>query len=119
MVTVEDLRKCVKDGLQEPKNISGYGVGVLVVFDTSDGIKIGFGSDTGDLTLEGLERALDKARRGAVNDPDFKSLPFYSDESPKLISYHDRRVMDLEDEEMVSLGWRALKGALMTFKESG
>ena len=156
MVAIEDLRKCVKDGLQfvksqkdvrdaeifaswndqltvrinytsdipcngvqEPKNISGYGVGVLVVFDTSDGIKIGFGSDTGDLTLEGLERALDKARRGAVNDPDFKSLPFSSDESPKLISYHDRRVMDLEDEEMVSLGWRALKGALMTFKESG
>ena len=156
MVAIEDLRKCVKDGLQfvksqkdvrdaeifaswndqvtlrinytsdipcngvqEPKNISGYGVGVLVVFDTSDTIKIGFGSDTGDLTLEGLERALEKARRGAVSDPDFKSLPFSSDESPKLISYHDKRIMELEDEEMVSLGWRALKGALMTFKESG
>ena len=86
MVAIEDLRKCVKDGLQfvksqkdvrdaeifaswndqvtarinytsdipcngvqEPKNISGYGVGVLVVFDTSDTIKIGFGSDTGEI----------------------------------------------------------------------
>jgi predicted Zn-dependent protease len=27
--------------------------------------------------------------------------------------------MDLEDEEMLSLGWRALKGALVTFKEAG
>ncbi|MGH7800232.1 MAG: TldD/PmbA family protein [Thermodesulfobacteriota bacterium] len=107
------------NGVQEPKNISGYGVAVLVVFDTSDTIKIGFGSDTGDLTLEGLERALDKARRGAVSDPDFKSLPSPSDESPRLISYHDKSIMELEDEEMVSLGWRALKGALMTFKESG
>ncbi len=156
MVSVEDLRKCVRDGLQfvksqndvrdaeiftswndqltvrinytsdipcngvqEPKNISGYGVGVLVVFDTSEGMKIGVGSDTGDLTLDGVKRVLEKARRGAVSDPDFKSLPSPSDESPKLSSYYDKRVMNLEDEEMVSLGWRALKGALMTFKESG
>ncbi len=156
MVEIEDLRRCVRDGLEyvksqrdikdaeifaswndhvtvrinytsdipcngvhEPKNIEGYGVGILAVFDTSEGIKIGFGSGTGDLSLEGVKRALERARRSAVSDPDFRSIPSPSGESPKLSSYHDKRVMDLEDEEMVSLGWRALNGALFTFKESG
>lgn len=156
MITIEDLRGCIRKGLEyikshkdirdaeifaswndhvtarinytsdipcngihEPKNIEGYGLGILAVFDTPEGLKIGFGSDTGDLSLEGIIRALEKAKRGAVSDPDFKSIPPPSDESPKLISYHDKRVMDLEDEEIVSLGWRALKGALFTFKELG
>jgi predicted Zn-dependent protease len=156
MITVENLRKCVRDGISfiksqedikeaeifaswndnltarinytsdipcsgvhEPKNIVGYGVGILAVFNTPEGIKIGFGSDTGDLSLEGIKRALEKARQNAVSDPDFKSLPSPSDESPRLISYHDVNVMDLTDEEMVSLGWRALKGALLAFKEAG
>ncbi len=107
------------NGVHEPKNIVGYGLGILAVFDTPEGLKIGFGSDTGDLTTEGIKRALVKAKRGAVSDPDFKSIPSPSDESPKLSSYHDKRVMNLEDEEMVSLGWRALKEALLTFRESG
>jgi PmbA protein len=156
MISIEDLRRCVKEGLSfvefqpyikeaelfaswndnmtvrinytsdipcsgvhEPKNIAGYGVGVLAVFDTAEGTKVGFGSETGDLSLDGIKRALEKARQNAVNDPDFKSLPSPLDEPPKLISYHDERVMNLEDEEMVSLGWRALKGALATFKEAG
>jgi PmbA protein len=164
MITTEDLRRCVGEGLKyiksqkdikdaeifaswndhvtvrinytsdipcngvhEPKNIAGYGLGVLAVFNTPEGLKIGFGSDTGDLSLDGIKRALEKATRGAVSDPDFKSIPSSSDihepqsndEPPKLSSYHDKRVIDLEDEEMVSLGWRALKGALLTFKELG
>ncbi len=156
MIAIEDLRRCVSEGLEyiksqkglrdaeifaswndhvtvrinytsdipcngihEPKNIEGYGLGILAVFDTPEGLKIGFGSDTGDLTLEGISKALEKAKRGAVKDPDFKSIPSPTYEQPKLSSYHDKKVMDLEDEEMVSLGWRALKGALSTFKESG
>ncbi len=156
MVAIEDLRNCVRNGLEfvksqggvrdaeifaswndqltvrinytsdipcngvhEPKNIAGYGVGILALFDTSEGLKIGFGSDTGDLTIEGIKRAFENARRGAVSDPDFKSLPRPLYESPGLTSYHDKRIIDLEDDEMVSLGWRALKGALLTFKELG
>jgi PmbA protein len=156
MIAIEDLRNCVRDGLEfvksqkdvrdaeifaswndqltvrinytsdipcngvhEPKNIACYGLGILAVFDTTEGRKIGFGSDTGDLTIEGIKRALENARRGAVSDPDFKSLPYPLHEPPALASYHDKSVMELEDEEMVSLGWRALKGALLTFKELG
>ena len=156
MITIEELRKSVKEGIQfvqtqkdvreaeifaswndnvtvrinytsdipcngvhEPKNIVGYGVGIVAVFDTSEGVKIGSGSDTGDLSLEGIKRAFEKARQNAVSDPNFKSLSSPSDEMPKLISYHDVKVMDLADDEMVALGWSALKGALLTFKEAG
>ncbi len=156
MVTILDLRKCVKDGIefvrsqkdireaeifaswndnltvrinytsdipcngvQEAKNIEGYGVGILAVFETKAGIKIGSGSDTGDLSIEGISSALDKARQNAVSDPNFKSLPSPADETPKLISYHDENVMNLTDEEMVALGWSALKGALLTFRDAG
>ncbi|MBI2486280.1 MAG: TldD/PmbA family protein [Deltaproteobacteria bacterium] len=156
MITIEDLRKCVKDGIQfvesqndireaeifaswndnvtvrinytsdipcngvhEPKNIVGYGVGIVAVFDTPEGFKIGSGSDTGDLSPEGIKRAFEKARQNSVSDPNFKSLPPPPDETPKLISYHDMNVMNLMDEDMVSLGWSALKGALLTFKDAG
>jgi len=156
MITVEELRKCVKlgiefirsqkdireaeifaswndnltvrinytsdipcNGVQEAKNIEGYGVGILAVFETKGGMKIGSGSDTGDLSIEGIRSALDKARQNAVSDPNFKSLPSPADETPKLISYHDQSVMNLTDEEMVALGWSALKGALLTFKDAG
>jgi PmbA protein len=107
------------NGVHEPKNIAGYGIGILAVFDMPEGVKTGFGSDTGDLTIDGIKRALDKARQGAVIDPDFKSLPSPSEEPPTLTSYHDKRVIELEDGDMVSLGWRALRGALLTFNESG
>ncbi len=156
MITIEHLRKCVKEGIQlvqsqddikeaeifaswndnltvrinytsdipcngvhEAKNIVGYGVGILAVFETSEGLKIGSGSDTGDLSLEGIRRALDKARQNMVSDPNFKSIPPPPDETPKLISYHDVNVMDLTDEDMVALGWSALKGALLTLKDAG
>jgi len=38
-------------------------------------LKIGFGSEPTDLSLEGVRRALEKARLGAVLDPEFVSLP--------------------------------------------
>ena len=107
------------NGVHEPKNVVGWGVGILAVFGTQNGVKVGFGSESGDLSLNAIKRALEKARRGAVKDPDFKSLPVPSETSPSLISYHDERVMKLDDEGMVALGWRALSGALITFKESG
>lgn len=106
-------------GVHEPKSVISYGIGVLAVFDTPQGIKVGFGSDTGDLTIEGVRRALDRARRSSVSDPDFKALPSPSYGSPVLSSYHDESVMEIGDEEVVYLGWRALKGALFVFRKKG
>jgi PmbA protein len=107
------------NGVQEPKSATAYGVGVLATFGAEAALQVGFGSESGDLSVAGVRRALEKARRNAVHDPDFKSLPSPSGEKPTLEQYHDPEVMELADETLVDLGWQALEGALVTFRAAG
>ncbi|MBI5183371.1 MAG: TldD/PmbA family protein [Nitrospinae bacterium] len=107
------------NGVEEPKSTESYGVGVYAVFKTTDGIKTGFGSEPGDLSLKGIRKSLDKARRNMVYDPAFKSLPHPSNEKSLLRGYHDQRLMEIKDEEIVNLGWRVLEGAIGVFNDTG
>ncbi|MBI3328043.1 MAG: TldD/PmbA family protein [Nitrospinae bacterium] len=107
------------NGVQEPKSSAAYGVGVLATFREGDELRLGFGSEPGDLSLTGVRLALEKARRNAVHDPDFHSFPSPSAERPTLEHYHDPKVMELTDETLVDLGWEALEGALLTFRTAG
>ncbi|MFQ5880274.1 MAG: hypothetical protein ACE5IZ_08895, partial [Dehalococcoidia bacterium] len=79
------------NGVEEPKSSENFGVGVQAVFRApstslrAEALKaegsgqagegelrrIGFGSETSDISLEGVKSALDKARKGAVADPEF------------------------------------------------
>ena len=63
------------NGVEEPKSTEMHGLGVQVAFDAPGGVTIGFGSEPSDLSVEGARRALDKARRAAVHDPEWRSLP--------------------------------------------
>ena len=63
------------NGVEEPKSVEYSGLGIRVALKTTQGIKTGFGSEPTDLSLEGVKRALEKARRGAVLDQEFVSLP--------------------------------------------
>src|SRR3990170_5761513 len=54
------------NGVEEPKSIENYGVGVQVVFKDADVRKTGFGGEPSDISLDGVRSALDKARKGAV-----------------------------------------------------
>src|SRR5207245_5816202 len=64
------------NGVEEPKSAASRGLGLQVVFAGSGGgASIGFGSEAADLTVRGAERALAKARQGAVVDAGFGSLP--------------------------------------------
>ena len=63
------------NGVEEPKSLESYGVGLRVIFRDSGQAKVGFGSEPSDLSLTGVREALDKARRTAVHDPEFVSLP--------------------------------------------
>ena len=63
------------NGVEEPKSLESHGLGLRVAFNGPEGLKIGFGSEPTDLSLEGVSRALEKARLGAVLDPEFVSLP--------------------------------------------
>jgi hypothetical protein len=106
------------NGLEEPKSTADHGVGIQIVMDGPDGKKIGFGSEGRDLSLEGIKLALEKARRGAVVDPEFHSLPQPTGEKRTLSDYHDPAVMGITDERLVEAGWKVLDGAIGSFGNS-
>ncbi len=106
------------NGVEEPKSVDGYGLGIQAVFEAPDGRRIGFGSEPSDLGPAGAERALAKARRAAVVDPEYVSLPRPSAESRALADYHDPALMTVSDDRLVESGWTIVNGALRTFLSS-
>jgi PmbA protein len=107
------------NGVEEPKSTEMSGLGVRAVFDGPDGRPlVGFGSEPSDLSPDGARRALDKARQAAVHDPAFRSLPRPTGEARALVSYHDPRLMDVSDAELVEAGWRVIAGGLQVFMAS-
>jgi PmbA protein len=106
------------NGLEEPKSTADHGIGIQIVTDGADGKRIGYGSEARDLSLEGIKLALEKARQGAVVDPEFHSLPQPTGEKRTLSHYHDPAVMNLSDEGLVEAGWKVLDGAIKSFLSS-
>src|SRR6185503_17463880 len=76
------------NGVEEPKSTESRGLGIRAVFESADGPLLGFGSEPSDLGPTGVARALDKARRAAVRDPGFVSLPLAAERRPVLAAYH-------------------------------
>src|SRR5262249_41685919 len=106
------------NGVEEPKSTETYGLGIRAVFDSPEGPRIGFGSEPSDLSVEGARRALDKARRAAVHDPEVRSLPHPTGESRTLADYHDPRLLAIDDEQLVEAGWKVVTGGLRAFHAS-
>ena len=106
------------NGVEEPKSVEVDGLGVHVAFDAPGGVAVGFGSEPSALGADGARRALDKARRAAVHDPEWRSLPRASAETRTLIDYHDPRLLEISDAELVEAGWTVIAGALRTFMAS-
>ena len=106
------------NGLEEPKSTEAYGIGIQGVFHSGDGPRIGFGSEPSSLSLDGVKRALEKARKGAVRDPEFVSLPKPTGEMPRRRKYHDPVLMKIKDEDLVEVGWATIERALETFQTS-
>jgi predicted Zn-dependent protease len=106
------------NGVEEPKSTASHGLGLQVVFRGPDGPRLGFGAEPSDLTVEGVRRALAKARAAAVHDPGFVSLPRPGPEARRLRDYHDPRLLDLDDNDLVAAGWKVVTGALRTFAAS-
>jgi predicted Zn-dependent protease len=92
------------NGVEEPKSAESAGIGIQAVFAGGERPRIGFGSEPSDLTRAGAERALAKARRAAVADPDFVSLPRPGRTTRALLAYHDPALMALDDEALRALG---------------
>src|SRR5262249_6367999 len=94
------------NGVEEPKSTETYGLGIRAVFDSPEGLRIGFGPEPSDLSVQGARRALDKAGRAAVHDPEFRSLPRPAKELRALADYHDPRLLTIDDEQLVEAGWK-------------
>jgi len=108
------------NGVEEPKSSESYGIGVRAVFRGSQTSPcFGLGSEAGDLSLNGVKTALEKARRSAVSDPEFTTLPRPSAERRTLAKYHDSAAMDLKDADLVQAGWKILTKALDEFTAAG
>jgi len=103
------------NGVEEPKSVINYGIGVQIVF--KDG-RTGFGSETSDISLDGVQSALDKARKGATNDPEFVSLARPTGEKRTLVDYADPEITNLKDEALSDAGWKVLNGGLRVFETS-
>ncbi|MBI2918892.1 MAG: TldD/PmbA family protein [Chloroflexi bacterium] len=106
------------NGVEEPKSTASFGLGLRIAWNNGEGIRTGFGSDLGDLSLHGLERAFHRAKLGAVLDPEFVSLPKPNGHQPIAQRLQDHRAMALADRDLVAAGWKTLEGALETFYTS-
>jgi PmbA protein len=103
------------NGVEEPKSRDSYGIGLRVAFRGPQRTTLGFGSEPSDLSLTGVQRALEKARLAAVADPDFVSLPRPTGERRTLRRYHDPQVMRMKDADLAAAGWTLVGGALDAF----
>ena len=103
------------NGVEEPKSTEDCGIGVHIVMDGPDGRKVGFGSEERDLSLEGVKLALEKAKQGAIVDPEFRSLPQTTGEKRSLIGYHDPAIMNITNQGLLEAGWGILDGAIDSF----
>lgn len=106
------------NGLEEPKSSETCGLGVQLVLASPDAPCVGFGSEPGDLGPAGAARAVAKARRAAVADPEFRSLPRPIGNGWADGVRHDPALMSLDDEGLVDAGWQTLTAGLRTFLDS-
>ena len=106
------------NAVEEPKSLESYGLGVRVALNTPEGLKTGFGSEPTDLSIGGVTRALEKARKGAVLDTEYVSLPKPTGERPRLTNYHDPAIMRVGGNRMVQAGWQTVEKALEVFSSS-
>lgn len=107
------------NGVEEPKSVENYGVGVQAVFGGKGAaVRIGFGSETSDISLDGVRSALEKARKGASDDPEFVSLARPTGEKRTLSDYADPSITSIKDDALAEAGWRVLSGGLRVFESS-
>lgn len=111
-------------GVEEPKSVESLGLSIRAVFAEGTGAAaplVGFGAESRDLSVNGIKRALEKARQNAVADPDFVALPrkpaAAGGAARKPAPGHDPALMTLKDEAVVASGWRLLTEALRAFGE--
>jgi len=111
-------------GLAEPKSDEDFGVSVEMWFKKGKKRLLGMGHEANDLTLEGVKRAIAKARRDAVEDRDFSGflkkseLPKKNNKNIKEGAKSSFKMTQKENSELiVKLGWETIEGACEPLKK--
>ena len=94
--------------LEEAKSLDDFGIGIKIDFRNG---KIGFGKTDSALDRKAVKEAYEKARKNAVKDEDFHSLPSPKGKG-KLGKYHDEKIIKLGNEKAVELSYDCLNAAL-------
>lgn len=106
------------NGLEEPKSDEDIGVCVEVWLKRGKGRVVGIGHEPNELSLEAVKRALGKAKRDAVSDPDFQGFlkPDTRTQQLTTASFHDEtliRMNPAEEAQFLSkTSWETIQGAL-------
>src|SRR3989344_3824005 len=112
-------RHIPSNGLQEPKSDEDFGVSVEIWFEKSGKKLLGFGQEPNDLSANAIKRAFEKAKRDAVEDPDFtgfsKKEEFLKKYQVKQ-GYHDRKLMSMDYKKearlLAEMSWNTIRGAI-------
>lgn len=114
------------NGLEEPKSEEDCGVAVEIWFKKGNKKLVGFGHEPNDISLAGVKRALEKAKRDAVEDPDFSGFLKPSEMLPKAVkqtspakrgpALQDNKLMDVDFEKeakiLAKLSWEVIEGSV-------
>jgi hypothetical protein len=106
-------------GIQAPRLDAPYGVGISLLLEDPHGRRLGFGSDRGDLSAEGITLALERAKASAVPAPHMRTLPRPLAVPAPAPTFHDPEVAGLHADEVRHLAIEALDGALSTLQAAG
>lgn len=108
------------NGLEEPKSEEDLGICVEIWIKKGQKKLVGTGHESSELSLDAVKRALAKAKRDAVEDPDFggflnpKDTFQYS--KPQKKNMDGKDVMNLsfgqEATALARMGWETIEGAV-------
>lgn len=110
-------------GLLEPKSSEGKGVYVEIWFEKNGKKLIGSGQEPSEISIAAIKRALVKAKRDAVDDPDFfgflkkVDIPTHKSYSTKKLTKTKSVSPTKEADVLSKMGWDAIKGATSGLKK--
>src|SRR3989338_4699585 len=105
------------NGLEEPKSEEDCGIAVEIWFKKGNKKLIGFGHEPNDISLAGVKKALVKAKRDAVEDPDFNGFLKPEKNVSKIKeTFSTNKLMDVdfqkEAELLAKLSWEVIEGSI-------
>lgn len=106
------------DAIITPRSSTTFGIGIMVVVESPDERRVGFGSEIGDLTVDGIEQALINAKQSAIAAPVFQ-VPAPIALPPDTTPFFDPEVIRLPLQDMQGFATETLDGALSTLRDAG